>query len=139
MSPADELRAAAKRIREVAGKATPGPWINVDHGDRIIRDPDATAREDDSDPCGEGPPLEYVVDEPLGYPNNGDHIALFDPIAAGHLADWLEQRAKPLDTIDANAQRYLMGDRDDATLNPALALARAINADASAVVGKATP
>lgn len=90
MRPSDELRAAAARIRGIAGRATPGPWLNLDHGDRIIRDPDATAAEDDSDPCGEGPPLEYVIDEPLSYPNNGDHIVLWDPLRADIVAELLE-------------------------------------------------
>ena len=126
-SPADELRQAARHIRAVAAKATPGPWLNLD-GDRVIRDPDATAREDDSDPCGSGPPLEYVVDEPLyANPANGNQFVLWDPPTALFVADELEQRARPLDTIDANAQRFLMGDREGATLDPILALARAVN------------
>jgi hypothetical protein len=30
MSPAEEMRAAAKLLREMAAKATPGPWFNHD-------------------------------------------------------------------------------------------------------------
>lgn len=88
MSPSEELRQAAARIREVAGKATPGPWVNYNNGDRIIRDPDIG--RDGTGPCGAGAPLEYVVDEPLSYPENGDHLALWDPIAALAVADWLD-------------------------------------------------
>lgn len=109
-SPIGEIRQAAQHIRDIAAKATPGPWLNLD-GDRIIRDPDATAAEDDSDPCGAGPPLEYVVDEPLyANPANGDHIALWDPPAALLVADLLDKEA------------------DLGNTGPALLLAREINA-----------
>ena len=83
MTPSAELRAAAARIREVAGKATPGPWVSLGRGDRIVRDPEFT-------PVA----LDYVVDEPLeANPANGDHIALFDPIVAELVAEWLENEA----------------------------------------------
>lgn len=123
MTPAEELRAAAARIREVAGKATPGPWVNYNDGDRIIRDPDVTAAEDDSDPCGEGPPLEYVVDEPLSYPENGDHIAMWDPNVALLVAEVFDKWAR-IGELDPDLL-YRVGGQET------LAVARAINGGAS--------
>ena len=61
---------------------------------------------------------------------------MFNPTVAGHLADELEQRARPLATVDANAQKFLVGDREDATIDPALALAREINAWVAAVTAE---
>lgn len=88
------LRQAPTAIRETYTPATKGPWVCLGDGDRIIRDPNATADEDDSNPCGSGPPLEYVVDEPLyANPANGDHIALFDPITAAAVQRLLEDLA----------------------------------------------
>lgn len=81
-SVADELRQAASRIRAVAGAATPGAWINLDRGDRII-----------ADNGGFGKP-EYVVDEPLeANPDNGEHIALWDPPTALLVAEIFDRWA----------------------------------------------
>lgn len=126
MTPAEELREAAQRIRDLAAKATPGPWINVDKGDRIIRDPDATAREDDSDPCGAGPPLEYVVDEPLfANPDNGAHIALFDPVVAEATAYMLMVFADKFEDIPPVHEEQTRAEQ------AVLSLARAINEGAT--------
>lgn len=136
MAPANELRQAAQHIRDLAGKATPGPWINLD-GDRIIRDPDATAAEDDSDPCGAGPPLEYVVDEPLyANPANGDHFVLWDPPVALLVADLLDDEATEMDRM---AKESIYGSGavsfvyEVGEIAPILKLARAINAKSAAV------
>lgn len=142
-SPAEELRRAAQHIRSVAGKATRGPWLNLDRGDRIIRHPDATAAEDRSDPCGAGPPLEYVVDEPL-YANrdNGEHIALWDPPTALFVADLFAEEAEDMDRTakesiyGENAVRFVYDIAGDVA--PILMLARAINAKSAAEAPEGT-
>lgn len=121
MAPADELRQAARHIRDIAAKATPGPWLNLGDGDRIIRDPDATAREDDSDPCGEGPPLEYVVDELL-------------------VADLLDDEATEMESM---AERSIYGQAGVGFVYeyagepvPVIKLARSINTKLAAVTAE---
>ena len=124
MTPAEELRQAAATIRQLAANATPGPWISDDQGDKIVRDPEATARDHTDDPCGEGPELEYVVDEPLyANPANGLHIALWDPIIAALVADLLEGTAKTISGLLIPAYAY-------EAIADQLAIARAIDAKA---------
>jgi hypothetical protein len=115
-SVADELRLAAQRISDVAEAATPGPWINLDRGDRIIAD------------TGEfGRPV-YVVDEPLiENPDNGEHIALWGPDVAVLVAHWLDVarerwESDPLAISEEECEEIYQ---------PAIALARAINRSAS--------
>lgn len=82
ISPADELRQAAALIRATAGKATPGPWVDLYDGDRIV--------------CADGKDGDfvYVVDEPLvSNPANGKHIALWHPGVAVIVADQLTRYA----------------------------------------------
>lgn len=141
MAPADELRQAARHIRDIAAKATPGPWLNLGDGDRIIRDPDATAREDDSDPCGEGPPLEYVVDEPLfANPANGDHFVLWDPPTVLLVADLLDDEATEMESM---AERSIYGQAGVGFVYeyagepaPVIKLARSINTKLAAVTAE---
>lgn len=80
MSDTELLREAARRIRETADAATPGPWTNLDRGDRLIH-----LREDDE--------FDYVVDEPMSHEGNADHIALWHPGTAHLVADLLESEA----------------------------------------------
>ena len=108
MSPAEELRAAAARIREVADKATPGPWLNLDRGDRIVTEPDS---------AGE---FEYVVDEPLdSNPDNGEHIAMWHPSVALLVAEVFDKWAG-IGELDPDLL-YRVGGQET------LAVARAIN------------
>lgn len=75
--PADVLRAAAVVAEEIADAATPGPWLNLDRGDRLIRD------------TGDDGPLEYVVTEPVSHEGNAAHIVLWQPPVARAVAVWL--------------------------------------------------
>lgn len=65
MDPAKTLTAAAEKLREhaTATGITPGPWVSLDGGDRIIRYPGI----DD---------LDYVIDEPTSNSANAEYIAL---------------------------------------------------------------
>lgn len=120
-TPAAELRAAARRIRDVAGKATKGPWVSLGNGDRIVRDPDLT-------PVA----LDYVVDEPLeANPGNGDHIALWDPIVAELVADLLDNVGKGLEYPSGRAPTPEEEQRSQGVYRREILLARAILGGAS--------
>lgn len=129
-TPSDTLRAAAARIREVAQAATPGPWVSLDAGDRIIRDVEAPMRSyfvDGVRVTEEAAP-EYVVDEPLiANPANGEHIALWHPLVAEAVAVWLDEEADSAEepSIFGAAGQAFVHDYPGSP-SPALALARLI-------------
>lgn len=85
-TPADELRTAARTLRQLLAnpQLTPGPWLSMDRGDRILWD-------------GEGaedrPPM-YVVDEPMSNGANAAYIAAMHPGAGAALAKLLEDCAE---------------------------------------------
>lgn len=133
-TPSATLRAAAQKIRDTADRATPGPWIDLDNGDRIVRDPEVTAAESDDDPCGAGAPLEYVVDEPLyANPANGAHIVLWDPVVAEAVAVWLDEEADSAEepSIYGAAGQAFVHDYPGSP-SPALTLARLILGEVTA-------
>lgn len=81
MTPAERLRAAATRLREVAGGATPGPWVagvrcvwGLHSDDEIVVD-----GED-----GDGGVLREA---------DADYIAIMHPPVALALAFWLDDLA----------------------------------------------
>lgn len=83
MTAVDTLRTAAAMIRERAQSATPGPWLDLNWGDRIIRDHDG--------------PVEYVVDEPMSHAGNAWHIATWSPdrtLIVAELLDAIAQDAE---------------------------------------------
>lgn len=85
MTPAEELRTAAQTLRERLAdpELTPGPWLSLDHGDRLLYDgPDAESK----------PPV-YVVDEPMSNGANALWIETMHPGVGTALADWLEWEA----------------------------------------------
>lgn len=106
MSPAERLRAAATRLREVAGDATPGPWDHV-----------VGASEDHA--WVERRHTETVVTtRDIG---TSAYIAMMHPPVALALADWLDDEAGFIDAIKAHA------DGDPSVLAPhALAVADAV-------------
>lgn len=119
MSPSEELRQAAQHIRDTASRATPGPWMNLDNGDRIIR---AIADGSDALELDDSGKLEYVVDEPLiANPANGDHIVLWNPKLAFLVAGWLLSVAIDDDYEPETAPRIR-------ERSAALTIAQAINA-----------
>lgn len=108
MTAADEIREAVAHIRKVALAATPGPWLDLDKGDRIVHIPT------------EDRPHEYVVDEPLqANPANGAHIALWHPDVAELVANSLALVAERMTD---------RGFYPQPEFEAALAVARAINA-----------
>ena len=112
-TPADELRTAADRLRKLldAPELTPGPWLSLDHGDRMLYD----------GPGAEDQPPIYVIDEPMSNGANADYIEAMHPGVGAALADWLESWTG-IDLYEAGSLP------EDA--RHALAVARAINATA---------
>ncbi|RSS32280.1 hypothetical protein [Streptomyces sp. WAC08241] len=112
-SPADELRAAAEKLREHADAASPGPWTEGGVGDFGWNVAFPTP--------GTGAGLE---DSEQGRADAA-YIALMDPDVGHALADWLDYHAAMSDRL---AQLF-----DDPPLipddHPALAVARALNGD----------
>jgi len=104
-TPADELRTAAEKLRKLATHpdVTPGPWLCLDGGDRIIHD----------GPSIEFGPADYVVDEPVSNSANVELIAAMHPGVGLALADWLDSAAIDAEQIGPDPH--------------ALAVARAIN------------
>lgn len=81
-------RQAEARIRELAEKATPGPWVSLDNGDRLTHE-----HNDGTDD------FTYVVDEPMSNGANAEHIAAWHPIVALAVADVLANAAVLLDAL----------------------------------------
>jgi hypothetical protein len=119
LMPAETLSTAAKRLREraTAPNITPGPWLCLDGGDRIIRYPGI----DDTD---------YVVDEPTSNSANAEWIALMHPGVGLALADWLEREAAIWTELEAvKAELHPKGYKLSwpiSTHDEALAVARAV-------------
>ena len=115
-TPADELRAAAKLMRERAEAATPGPWTDTGGRDAFVEQLATSAGTPASslhliaemDQCGEHPDRRHA---------DAAHIAGLDPLVALAVADWLDGEA----VTEGNGQG---GTRCD-TLRSALAVARA--------------
>lgn len=117
MTPAEELRAAAKLLRETAEQATPGPWG-----------------------------VESVASESIGVLSYPAHafvatigvrtadesvtadaawIALVSPALAKPLAAWLDSRAQALDDLPSVADD--LANRKGSNIRQALDIARVIN------------
>lgn len=108
---ADELTAAARTLRALLADPalTPGPWLSMDRGDRLLWD---------GENAEDQPPV-YVVDEPMSNGANADYIAVMHPDVAHSLAE----------VFDAWAR---IGDLDPDLLNrvagpETIAVARQIN------------
>ncbi|MGS2641711.1 hypothetical protein [Streptosporangium sp. G12] len=113
MTPVEELRAAAAKLRETAGNATPGPWMSMDDGDRLV----APIVENDGTVSPFG--MDNVVCEPMGG-ENAAWMALVHPGLAEPLAELMEESARQADMNEHRAPRH----RRD--LTQALAVAHVI-------------
>ncbi|KOU67803.1 hypothetical protein ADK57_16035, partial [Streptomyces sp. MMG1533] len=113
-TPAEEIRTAAEKLRELlaAPGLTPGPWLSLDHGDRLLYD----------GPGAEDQPPVYVVDEPMSNGANADWIEAMHPGVGNLLAKWLDSWG----VIDLSEHAAMQEDA-----RHALAIARAINGSPS--------
>lgn len=133
-TPAGELRAATATLRALIAdrQLTPGPWLSMDRGDRLLWD----------GPGAEDLPPRYVVDEPMSNGANADYIAVMHPDVGAALAAWLEAEAAGHEAVQAvgDVASELLNvelERDGhtakithSTLPQALAVARAIRRSA---------
>ncbi|NAE18008.1 hypothetical protein [Enterococcus hirae] len=104
LDPVSRLRAAEQRLRDVAGAATPGPWVSSPDGVYWI---------------AEGPIVDIasdVVEEDARY------IAALAPPVALALADWLAHEIR--DALWYEQEGY--GPADDAVGTHSLAVADAV-------------
>lgn len=108
MSPADELRTAATRLREITANATPGPWTRIGIGDYgwtvAFSNASAGVETEDSE--------QGRAD--------ADYIAAMDPTVALALADWLDYEAGLIELMGRAAEMR-------GRTGHALAVARALN------------
>jgi hypothetical protein len=130
MTPAEELRAAATKLRETASKATPGPW-EIRDGNKVSSN--VVSREDMVIDGGGWTDGTKAVVYGAALTADAVWIALASPALAEPLAAWLE---------GITARHNLSPDFDDRDeciwcaepwpcpdLRDALAVARAINGD----------
>lgn len=125
MTPAEELRAAATRVREVAKEATPGPWrIDAECSDMVIS----------PEPAWTGGPTVIAGDlhdgTPIGDWDNVAWIALTSPALAEPLADLLDDVGDLIDSHPDLARPHVdgepCGDLACRIVHHALAVARTI-------------
>jgi hypothetical protein len=109
-APDARLTAAATRLRTLLAnpELTAGPWLSLDHGDRLIR----------NQPGDEDRAPIYVVNEPISNGANADYIAAVHPGVGTLVAQLLEERAL--------VARHAPGAGGTATDRVALVLADAI-------------
>ncbi|MCX5239758.1 DUF5565 family protein [Streptomyces prunicolor] len=89
VGPADELRTAARKLRARLAdpELTPGPWLSMDRGDRLLYD----------GPGADTQPPVYVVDEPMSNGANADYIATMHPGVGHALARLFAETADHMD------------------------------------------
>ena len=134
MTPAEELRAAAKAMRERAEAAQPGPWsietwkgMGGTYASVMV-------------PFGPGAPTAkkgLTAMSKLGTQNAGTaaHIASWDPPMALAVADWLDAEAEHYDDLAASpytaAGAAFIASNFGGEIDPALKVARAYTGGAS--------
>lgn len=129
-APADELRAAAETLRDLAKAATPGPWRQHDthlgqygHTATVL-----SGEGNDTDLRAWLPTMSQESwDETRNVWADGAYIAVAHPGVGSALADWLDVAAEHC------RGHYLCCDNGPCseTAKPALAVARALNGSAS--------
>ncbi|MFE4535651.1 hypothetical protein ACFRKB_11285 [Streptomyces scopuliridis] len=85
-TPADELRAAAHKLRAFATTATPGPWTQTGIGDYGWTVSSPTAGLVDTEDSDQGRA-------------DADYIAAMDPALGLPLADWLDSAAEDAEQV----------------------------------------
>lgn len=115
-TPADEIRAAAIKLRELAADATDGPWAAHDPN-KQWHDPNKQWGDDrDHQLIGGGKALATFDTDHKG-PLNTAYAATMHPGVGAAIADWLDQAADALTGIPVEANE------------PALVAARGINGE----------
>jgi hypothetical protein len=129
--PIARLEAAATHLRTLLAdpELTEGPWLSLDHGDRLLRNQPG---DEDTAPI-------YVVNEPMSNGANAAWIALMHPGAGVPIATMLDQAAARMRALRRAAERIWVDEGvDDAAgleefmaeglkkVAPALALADTI-------------
>jgi hypothetical protein len=105
MTPADELRAAAEKLRTLAAAATPGPWhVHLPNGY-----PQGIYSEESDDDL-----FAEVLDEIDQPKPNAPYIAAMHPGVGTPLADWLDSAAVDAEQIGCdyratNVARAILG------------------------------
>lgn len=127
MNPAEELRAAATKLREMAAAATQGPWQACAPWSTGGEAPEevqtvTTAGYPNFDVAGWAVDTDDVGFQGGVKPWDAAWIALMGPDKAALLADWLESSAKTTEAMLATWQRNPL----ELTDPHALALARSI-------------
>lgn len=130
-TPAQELRAAASKIRDAKHWATPAPWVA--YTDEVCTDwhPDSAEYKE------LGRDIDVARDTG---PGNVAHIALWHPGIAELVAEWLDAVAVMWDGLVNDANRWMfLGEEGRKSLRSgpwdaehALKLARAINGEVTA-------
>jgi hypothetical protein len=97
--PDARLTAAAARLRTLLARPqlTAGPWLNMDDGDRLLRNQPG---DEDTAPI-------YVVNEPMSNGANAAWIAAMHPGVGLALADWLDRAAHGWDSLTKAAAQVL--------------------------------
>ena len=112
MTPADEIRTAAAKLRSLIEDATEGPWASEDPSQRWGDDYDRQL-------VGGGKILATFNNDHNG-PLNTDYAAAMHPGVGTALAAWL-------DSVAHRVRQDSQGEWIGADLHHALAVARAIN------------
>jgi len=106
VSAREELLAAARRLRETAAAATPGPWEDCSDPDGGAWPRYVVGSVRDEDPQStEVLRVHESVDEHVVTREDTAWIALASPALAGPLADWLEHEAGRDHTVRIKAAR----------------------------------
>ena len=134
MSPAQELRTAAARMRELAEKATPGPWLaRVEPGNHDLHvAPRMSVQHQESERSWVNI-ASGVSDETGGWnaedwllQGDAEHIASWHPAVVLAVADWLEGQARDYENYAAatSVLYEVYGVGLDGANDPALTVAR---------------
>lgn len=132
-SPADELRTAAEKLRELTTAATPGPWRQHDtHLGPYGHTATVLSGERNTTELRAWLPTmsQESWDETRNVWADASYIALMHPGVGAALADWLDSTAA---TIDAVTRKHEEAASETAHwVAPALAVVRQINASGGA-------
>lgn len=128
MTPAEELRAAAVRIRKLAVGATPGPWDAHEEHHGVYRGEITVVRSVSE-------PRRRIVNVDQTFTNHEEreanvaHIAYWDPTVTILVASILDDQAEEWEEHPETMQRFVAAPNGDdpSTASPVYLLARAIN------------